>query len=285
MKYIKLPISLLVLLSLSSLGFAGGKETAPAASMNQTGLFIGLGGSYNSVRVNSNTAGTLNAISGTPPYGLFSGATGPYHNSQQKFSPEAQVGYFKHFTSNNWLWGIKLLYQHPQTNVTANGTIQDPGTTINLINSTANTTDLVRLSAVQTTVDHELMLPVFIGRSFINTFFYVGAGPSFFGIQHNFYNGSDMLSGYYIGNLGNLSNSEWLLGGAVQAGMAYYFSPTWFLNLNYTYATTGWFTTNNSMPFSPAVNRGLNTGTVSFSHKQRIATQEFGISINKLFSI
>lgn len=275
MKQIKFRISTLGMLVLSSFSFA---NPPPDINRNQTGFFVGLGGSYNTIQVNSNMEGTLNAISGFPPNGVFSGTTGSYHNTQQKFAPEGETGYFRQFSDSNWLWGIKLLYQYSRTNILT------PGTYIELTEPVDNTTNRVNFSGIQTKMSHELVVPAFIGHSLKNGFIYLGAGPSFFQIQHTLYNGSDTLSGYYIGDLGNLSNTKWLSGGAAQAGMAYYLCPTWFFNFNYTYATTGRYTLNNSASFAPITTNGLNTGSVSFNNSQRLVAQSFSVSINKVFS-
>lgn len=280
MKHIRLCLSALGLWVFLSLAFAGAPEKTPSARINQTGFFIGLGGAYNFVRTHSNMTGTLHAISGTPPNGVFSGTTGSFNFRDQTFAPEAQIGYFQPFTNSNWLWGLKLLYTK---NITNNNT-KDSSTYINLTDPIINTRDQVRMNGFPK-INHELVLPVFIGHSFMNSFMYLGTGPSLFQIQHTIYTSSDIHSGYYIGTLGNFSNSRWLLGGAVQAGLAYYVNPTWFLNLHYTYATTGKYTLNNSIPFTPKVNGGLNSGSVFFSSSQRLSTQEIAVSINTLFSL
>ena len=272
------------IVSLSLLGFSSFASTG--ASLEKTGLFIGLGGSYNLVRINSNLEGTMNVTQGVPPRGLFSGSTGPYHKTKETFAPEAQIGYFRHFTNSNWLWGVKALYQYVGTNITINGTASPAGTYINLTNTDVVTTvDKISMGSLQLKINDEFVLPLFLGRSFKQSFLYVGVGPSLFKTSYSSNHSSDVLSGYYTGNLGDFSNSTWLWGGAVQAGMAYYLSPSWFVNINYMFAGTGQNLSTYLMPFTPSVNRGLNTGTVSFTKSQRIIAEEFKLSINKVFSL
>lgn len=278
MDHIKLCLFASGLLSFSSLTLAGGTGAIPSAAMNQTGYFFGLGGSYNQMRVKSNTWGIMNATSGIPPNGIFSGTTNGHYDSMQTFSPQGQVGYFQNFKGSNWLWGIELLYQYSKAEAKAKGS------TINLINPSANTTDEISMD-IQTKVNSALVLPVFIGHSFTNSFIYLGVGPSLLRTQDTVYGSSDTHSGYYIGTLEKFSATHWRWGGAIQAGMAYYFNPSWFFKLNYTYAAIGKYNMNNSISFSPEGNEGLNAGTVTFNTRQRLTTQDVAVSINKVFSL
>ncbi|WP_019218316.1 outer membrane protein [Legionella tunisiensis] len=228
-------------------------------------------------------SGSLNATSGFVPIGLFSGATGSYSNSKEVFAPEGQLGYFQHFNGSQWLWGIEFLYQYSRAKIISYNRFQEPGTSINFINPSVNVTDEISISSIQTRVNDELMLPLFIGRSFINSFIYLGVGPSFFRTKHIVDASSDTVSGFYAGNINGFSNTKWVWGGAVQTGMAFYLNPTWFLKFNYSYAITDRYKANNSLSFSPEVNGGLNGGTVSFNTSQRLVAQEVAVSINKVF--
>lgn len=265
--------------------FAGSSGTASSTPTNQTGFFLGLGGAYNMARINSDTSGILNAISGFPPTGLFWGATGSYSDTKQAFAPEGQVGYFQPFNGSNWLWGIEFLYQYSRIKTTTYGGSMAPGTYINLINPNENITNEVNISAIRSKIHDELMLPVFIAHSLTRSFIYLGVGPSLFRAQHDIYPSSDALSGFYMGDINGFSNTKWVWGGAVQAGIAYYINPAWFLKLNYSYARTGHYKESHFAPFSPEVNGGLNAGIVYFNTSHRIIAQEVAVSINKVFSL
>lgn len=283
MKYVGFRIFVLSFFISSVFAGSGGVISSPPTK--QTGLFIGLGGSYNFVRINSEMSGTLNAISGFPPTGVFWGTTGDYSNKKQAFAPEGQIGYFRHFKDSNWLWGIDFLYQYSRIKKSADGDVNAPGTYIHFINPSVNVTDEVSINSVETKVNHELMLPVFIGYSLTNSFIYLGAGPSLFRTQHNMAPGSDTHSGFYMGDINGFSNTRWVWGSAVQTGMAFYLNPAWFLKLNYSYAQTGHYNVGNSVPFSPEINGGLNKGIVSFNTSHRLIAQEVAVSINRLFAL
>jgi hypothetical protein len=144
---------------------------------------------------------------------------------------------------------------------------------------------VVTVGGLRTNVNDTLMLPVFIGHSFMNGFVYAGAGPSVFCTTQKISTVEDTTSALYFGTINNMNNSQWIWGGAVQASLAYYVNPTWFLKLNYTCAFTGNYTVNNATVFSPGVNNGLNGGTLALSTREKLVTQEVALSINKVFSL
>lgn len=282
MKYIRLFLPILCFNFLLSPVFAGPQGEISSAYPNQTGYFIGIGGSYNYARLSSYTLGALNVTSGFPPLGVFTGTSGNYNNTDQAFSPEAQIGYFKHFKySDKWLWGLEFLYQYSNLKIRTHNS----GVFINLINSTANVSESITVGSLGTKVNDTLMLPVFIGHSFTDKFIYLGAGPSLFHTTQTFSTIDDTLSAFYVGNINNFSKSNWTLGGAVQAGIAYYINSTWFLKLNYTCAFTGSYTRNNSAAFLSEINNGLNSGILAFNTREKLVTQEAALSINKVFSL
>jgi opacity protein-like surface antigen len=247
----------------------------------QTGFFIGAGGSYNAVRMNANAIGTMNAVAGPPPLGLFSGGTDSYALSQQAFSPEVQVGYFQTLNQSAWLYGIEFLYQYSRIKKTS----INHGTRLELINLPTNTVDELQSTGVRIKVDDELVLPVFIGHTFKNSFLYVGGGPSVFKIRYTQFPSTDELSGDYVGSINGFSNSQWIWGGAVQTGFAYYLAPTWFIKINYTYSVSGKNTMYRTRTFAPDVNDGLNEGVVAFKTSYRLNAYEAAISLNKVFNL
>ncbi len=269
---------------LSGVVFAGSIGDKSTSALNQTGYYVGLGGSYIWDRVNAHSAATLNAISGVPPLGRFTGTTGDYAHFGDGLAAEANAGYVQQFSTRNWLWGLELMYQYAQIKATAQGANKDGGSYIDLIDPAINVTDLITMARVQTKVTDLLLLPAFIGHTYSKGFIYLGAGPALFRAQQTVYNSSDTDLGYYIGNIMSFTNTKWMWGGAVQAGLAYYLNPSWFLKLNYTYALTANYSFDNNVAYSQSNNGGLNNGSVFFNVSQRVSTQIAAISINKLFS-
>lgn len=263
--------SILILCLFNSTVCSDGFNPSPK---NQSGLFLGIGGAYNFSTVHSTLSGTLSASTGNPPIGTFSGST-IYQSTHQTLAPEVQIGYFLPFTNPNWLWGFKLNYEYAPINA------KDSVSTLNLLAPAINTIDNININPIRTKMIHELLLPAFIGHAISNGFIYLGAGPVLSKIQNQI-SGSDALSGFYIGNLNRWSQSKWVWGGAVQAGLAFYLNPTWLFNINYTYAHSK-DTLNQSSTFTTNINGGLNSGTLSLSNSQSLTTQEIGVSINKLF--
>lgn len=128
----------------------------------------------------------------------------------------------------------------------------------------------------------------------------------------------------FLATSGPQSKSTTIWGGAFQVGYNYYFLPTWFLNVNYTYTLTGtykftvqaanptvtWF--NNPIPTAsqwatatasysltngnyyltsilntPSFNAGnvFSFNNLSVSRKIQLQAQEFMFSINKVFEL
>lgn len=266
---------------MSSLTFAGTLGEVSSISGNQTGLFIGLGSSYNFVRLNSNLLGTLNVTGGLPPLGTFAGGRESFHNRAQGFSLDAQAGYFKHFSASEWLWGLEFLYQYTNLKIRAPSFVR----AIDVSDPAVSTTDTISFGAIDAKVNDTLMLPAFIGRSYKNSFIYVGVGPSLFNTQQKIAEMNDTESAYYIGTVDGISKSKWIWGGAVQAGMAYYVNAVWFFKLNYTCAFTGNYALNKTVSFSPEMNQGFNSGTLNFHSRQSLVSQAVALSINKVFAL
>jgi hypothetical protein len=118
MKHIRLSLFALCF-NTFSIAVAG---TMGEVASNQAGFFIGVGGAYNNGDLSSNSTGTMNATTGLPPLGVFTGNTGSYSDSAQALAPEAQAGYFQFFNSSSWLWGLEFLYQYSNLSISTNTT-------------------------------------------------------------------------------------------------------------------------------------------------------------------
>ncbi|MCE3045219.1 outer membrane protein [Legionella sp. 16cNR16C] len=274
MKYNGISLLALTLFIPAAIAGSMGDVAAPGPG----GLFIGIGGAYDALRVKSSDSALLNVDSGFPPLGIYSGARNSYSESEDKLIPMAQVGYFGAFNNSGWLWGLELVYQHSRFNVTHNAA------SIHFFNPVEAVSNELHVEGFKTKMNNQWMLPALIGHSFKNSVLYLGAGPSLQKVEHSVYRSSDTQSGYYIGNLNGFSDEKWLWGGAVQAGIAYFLNPSWFLMLNYTYSKTETYKQNHVISFTPEINEGFNGGLLSFNTSQRLSTQAVSLSINKQFA-
>jgi hypothetical protein len=262
----------------------------------KSGIFIGFGGSYNSVKLdqNVNLIGTSNVYSGNTlvAYGQAQGPANPFHDTQSTFAPQGQIGYFRNFTDSNWLWGVKLLYQYLNVTATDQDIVAPQVGILTLTGSAPVDTTFTGhaiIQSAQTRVTHELLLIPFIGCTIKNSYLYLGIGPSLFDTQSKFYNvtGYADVNGVHLdvsGTPANFSSAKWMWGGAAQVGMTYYFDSTWNLDMNYTYAVTGKYTTNYTGTFTSISGAYVTSGDLFGSSAQRVTAQSFGISINKVFA-
>ena len=284
-------------LAVSSLAFAG-----DMGSFESNGhVFVGLGGSYNSVAlVNQKLYGkgvsqTFNPDGIHIDDGSAAGYSVPFNADKNKLAPQAQAGYFKHFLDSALFWGGKFSYQYLAVTASNNDmTIAQSGGFINTaptaIPSSPFTGNYV-VQSVQTSANHDLLLLAFVGKSFKQSDVYLGVGPSLFGMQNKIYN----LTGYadlggvttnISGAPANFSGTAWVWGGAAQLGMAYHIDSTWFLDFNYTYALTARNTMKYSAPFTNVTEDGnTQVGTSFINSAQHLVVQSVMLSMNKVFSV
>jgi|TARA_R110002126_G_scaffold1051_2_gene6449 opacity protein-like surface antigen len=292
------------LVNLCNPAFAG--SMGPVDTKPSTGLFLGLGGSYNSVKLDQylnpvigtsdifDSAGTLVAS------GSADGPASPFHNTQTTFAPEAQVGYSRYFSdTHDKLWGIKLQYRY--LGITAaeqNISIPQQGTFTQTADAPANTTFTGRatIQSAQVQMEHELDLIPFIGAAFSTKGqAYFGIGPSVFSTKTSMYNVSGFadINGVHSSitpSPTNFFSSAWLWGGVAQLGMNYAIKPSWYVDINYSYAVTSKKSTTLSQPFttlSVTSSGDINTnlGTLFGVVRQRVTSQALIVSMNKVFEV
>jgi len=259
------------------------------------GFFVGLGGSYNSVRLaqHINASGVSNVYSGSTlvAYGQAGGPANPFHSTQSTFAPTAQLGFFRNRPSSNWLWGAKFSYRYLGTTFTdQNVNSPQTGAFTNTTGAPSNTsfTGHVIIGSAQTAVNHELAFMPFLGRSFENSYVYLGAGPAVFGTRSQLYQATGFadINGTHFDITGtpvNFSNSNWMWGGAAQIGMAYSLTASLFLDVSYDFIITGGYTNNNSAPFASSAAGYTDSGTLYVNATQRVIAQSFTVSFNKAF--
>ncbi len=289
----KLSMSMgLCLLASSSLTLA---IDAPSSSkMGNSGFFVGLGGSYNSVNIDQNLyakgISNVSKNSSLVAYGEAGGPATPYDDSQSTFAPAIQAGYFAHFPDSDLLWGVKASYKY--LDATSNNQRVDVpqyGSFTNVgVEPSSTFTGNVVIGSTQNTVKHELTFLPFIGHSFEDSYIYFGAGPALFEVQSKVSNeiGLADINGTHAnitGSSASFSTSKWIWGGAAQVGGSYYFAPSWSVDLNYTYAISARHKFNTSGPFSNTYDGYTTTGTLYNSSSQRVITQGVMFSMNKTF--
>lgn len=292
---IKTKLLPLPLLLCSGLTFAGSMG-APVAEPSSA-FFVGLGGSYNSVKVDQYLdplIGTTNIYNGATlvAMGTANGPAIPFHNTQTTFAPEAQAGYYRYFAGNEWLWGAKFSYKYESITAT-NSNLVSPqfGTLTPVTGDGVGFTGRATLASVQTEVSHQLSLIPFIGHSFAKSHVYLGVGPTVFDTHSNLDNvtGFADLEGTHADVSGaptNFSSSKWMWGGVAQIGMTYTIAPTWFLDVNYTYSLTPHNNTDYFAPFSGTLANGYTKqGTLFGTSTQYVTVQAVAVSINKSFEL
>ncbi|MGI9230778.1 MAG: outer membrane protein, partial [Methylocystis sp.] len=235
---------------------------AVSSLVPKSGLSLGIGGNLNLAtfgQQNFYWAGTTTdyfvSDGKTWGHGFAAYNTKVNLTPQLRVAPLGQINYFNHFGDSDWMWGGKFVYTYLNSRASVSNVgipqfgayfLQDDITdtriprTLRYTSSFFGTGDL---QSYQTSINHQMTLTPYLGRSFSNGFLYAGAGPSFSQIQTNLNN----LTGYRNVNGtptnqtafgANSQNSHWVWGGAATAGITYFLTPSWYLDLNYTFSQT-----------------------------------------------
>lgn len=143
------------------------------------------------------------------------------------------------------------------------------------------------------TINQQISLIPFIGRSFNRSYVYLGVGPTTAQTKTSI----EDITGYEnasitpttptgVGLGETYSTTQWLFGGVAMLGVTYFIDPTWFMDINYTYSMTGTKTSRWGGPWTDTdiarhyvTRTGTNTGTSSGN----VSIQTLAISINKAF--
>jgi len=166
------PLTALFVLALCPSAFA--QEAPPLRStLPQSGFFVGVGGSYDWASVDQDLKGIgLSDVllgSSVIASGSAGGPAAAFDSDGSHFAPDAQLGYFRHFTGSDRLAGLKFSYKYLDlTSADKNGDIPQAGsftTTIGKRRTIPFKGD-VTIASSQISIDHQLALMPFIGRSF-----------------------------------------------------------------------------------------------------------------------
>jgi hypothetical protein len=251
--------------------------------------FVGVGGSYTSVRLDQHL-NVSNRTVYSDYWGRASadwlGSETPLHSTQLTFAPAVQLGFVDEVGYAGWFGGAKLTYRYLGVTFTDPyfmapimivGTSPEgyltPGTFYG-----GNFT-----GSAQTTVNHEIAIIPFAARPLgTSGQFYLGGGPVVFTTQSRI----DQLRGHvqaYGDPPASFSGSQWMWGGAAQLGIVYYASPACFLDVSYDIMVTGHYTQHFASSKTWTRNWDTETSVLRVDTFQQIMAQSLTATLNVLF--
>ena len=270
---------------------------SPPSLVPASGFFIGLGGSYNSVNFGTQdvyAVGTSNVFQAgvLTSFGSAAGPASIYMSPESNLGFTVQGGYFQKFSNSDFLWGAKFAYSYLGTSAAVrNALLPQAGsfTTVSTGLVTPFTGNAV-VQSYQTKIIQQLAFIPFIGQSFERSFVYLGAGPTLSETRTDLKGviGFADLNGTRTDVSGtpiDLSSSSWVYGGAAMIGATYFFAPSVFLDVSYTFAMTANHTSDYFSPFTNPNGTGGSTvvGTLVGSTAQQVTTQSVTVTLNKAF--
>jgi opacity protein-like surface antigen len=267
--------------------------TPTGTSMPNSAFFLGLGASANWTNFGHQhvyaigtsqvyTDGVLSAS------GSAQGPTNIHMEDRFAFAPSFQAGYFQRLGMSDWLWGAKLSYNYlGATSTNNNSIIPQFGTYTTITNPTpVPFSGPAYVRAAQTSLLQEIDLIPFLGHVFGQSYVYAGGGPTVSQVRTrlNGLVGFALVDGAIVDQSGapqDFSSSSWVLGGAAVVGVTYFFTPTWFVDLNYTYAVTAGHTATFASPFIDF--SSTSVGTLVGNSAWRAETQRVGLRSTRPF--
>ena len=277
-----------------------GNVSAAGSDLTRDGFFLGVGADFNSVNLTQNSWGegisNILTSTGANSNGIGQGDGAPFHPVTNVFGPSFQVGYFKHIAGTPNLLGVKFFYQYLDATAT-NSNLYIPQLGQSTSANTGVTSPLygyVNAASVQPTTRQDVALLLFAGHSFGNASLYIGAGPSLVNLKSQNYNsiGYAVVDGATI-NVTGLVNyatpSIWAWGGTAQIGATYFFTPSLFIDMSYTYTVTGDNTIKYQQTFTNISNLAgvtyTTSGTLYTKNTMSVKNQSFMLSINKVLDL
>jgi opacity protein-like surface antigen len=223
-------------------------------------------------------------------------------SNQVRIAPSAQIKYFQYLDNSNLLFGANYSYSYLHSrsstpNVTVpqwGSSLIGDGTKLDLtghdgkrIGATGN----ALASSYQVSINHQMQFIPFVGYGFANGFFYIGGGPSLSQIQTNVINliGFAQMRGQPTDQSGvaqDFSGNHWMFGGAASAGLTYFLTPNWYVDLNYTYSQPRTSTSNYwSTFYNPVSSRAFLLGTLTGNSYGSITSHSFTATMNYDFDL
>jgi opacity protein-like surface antigen len=271
-------------------------KSLPPEVGNWSGLYIGVGGSYNWAHFDQSlqgVSGTINVLNGATPVaqGQEGGPFFDFDRNESGFAPDAQIGYMVPFAGGDWLAGFKFTYKYANMDSKENVSIPQDGTGTILSGPRAGTsepiTGFVQISPAEIHLKHQFELIATIGRAFGNVLLYAGGGPALFDVETNFINGIPFATSG-LGTVAvsvpiSASNNNWVWGGAVQVGAAYAFARNWFLDFSYTYAVSENFTIEDPVFVHNQVGSLTFSGPAVLNAQEQVVDQSVELTLNYRF--
>src|SRR5262249_18834502 len=279
---------------------ACGSDSACVSNVPRSLFFVGAGAGLQvgaSDEQSVTNTGISNVFNGTDLFSTGT-ATGPPVTPTLKEKsdcvPLAQLGYFQHFGDSDWLWGVKYSYSYQDKTLAQDNLIIPQFGTSSGPNLPTFTGFSVTRS-YEVFMDHQMILLPFIGRSFKNSFVYAGAGPSLsrVGASLNDVVGfaslptaPPPLSSIPIVDISGRPQSDaqtqWAFGIAASVGATYFISPSWFLDISYSFSHPFPHTFHVEGPFR---NDAFNppfvlTGTLIGDYTAKVNTHSITVSLN-----
>lgn len=232
--------------------------TSSPSLVPKSGLSLGLGGNLNLAtfgQQNFYWAGVSNDYYDSNNihynYGYAGWNTKVNLTPQFRVAPIGQINYFNHFGDTEWIWGGKFAYTYLNSrSEVSNVGIPQFGGYHTFKNRAGDDISISKtffgtgeLNSYQTSINHQLILTPYLGRSFSNGYLYAGAGPSLSQVQTNLnyltgFRNNDGVPTVQTGGGSYYQNSHWVWGGAATTGITYFLTPSWYLDFNYTYSQT-----------------------------------------------
>ena len=282
----------LISLSLAAAPLAAAAQDAPKAMMPANGIFVGAGGAWNGANFpDQNIFGY--GISHNYAFdriwvadGAAAGNAYPNLGTDSSVSPVLQMGFYRTFAGTPWLWGAKFSYN--QVGVTGsqnNVLIPQAGGYTGHIEGTFNGNYL--LHSYSMSLDNQFALVPILGYSFGKGYVYGGAGPTLSRISSSM-NGligfAELDHRYAVsGAPVSFSASNWVWGATATAGITYFFAPSWFLDLSYSYTASATKTSSFFNAFDTTYPQVEFIGVSGGTYSGTVNNQALTITINYVF--
>ena len=278
-------------LCLASLPVATQAQEAPKALMPANGIFVGAGGAWNGATFpNQDIFGfgvsDVYALGHWVANGQASGSVYPNLGTDASLSPVVQAGFYRTVEGTSWVWGAKFTYNPlGLTGSQDNVLIPQAGSYSGLISGTFDGNYLLR--NYQVSIEHQFALVPLVGYSFGRGFIYGGAGPTLSRLTANM-NGligfAELDHRFDVSGIpGFFSASNWVWGGTAMAGVTYFFAPSWFLDVNYSYTESTTPTNSFANNFTTVYPTTAFSGTSGGTYSGTANNQALSVSINYVF--
>lgn len=314
MKFFKIAALLFISSSISAIAAEQSKmqNLSPNSSdrsfVPKSALSFGLGGNLNysvfgTQYIYAVGNGTfLDDRANTLAVGYAQGSNKIGMSNQVRIAPSVQIKYFQYLDNSNFLFGANYAYSYLHSrsstpNITVpqwgSSTIGDT-TALNLLGldgKRIGATGNALASSYQISINHQMQFTPIVGYGFSKGFVYVGGGPSLSQVQTNVINliGFAQMRGQPTDQSGvaqNFSGNHWIFGGSATAGLTYFLTSNWYLDLNYTYSQPRTATSNYwSTFYNPTSSRVFLAGTLTGNSYGSITSHSFTASMNYAFEL